>query len=367
MMNNIGIYIHIPFCKSKCAYCNFVSGKFCQKFQKEYVKTLLEEIKIYKINKKISSIFFGGGTPSILPSSEINKILNCIKNNFKLTKNVEISIECNPNSVNFNKLFNYFKLGFNRISFGVQSLDDEVLNKIGRVHNRNQAIRAIKQAKMAGFNNINVDLLLGIKENKNIFKEIELLKSLGVTHISAYMLILEKETPLYKMVNEDKIKLLNEEQSIQEYEKYLKILNNFGFKRYEISNFCLKGFECKHNLNYWQCGEYVGFGVASHSYLDGIRYSNTENICEYVNDHNLKTYEKLSNKEKLEELIMLGLRTKKGVPLKNLLKYNYDPLKNKNALKMLCLKLIKINKTHLYITSKNFGITNQIILKLIED
>lgn len=334
--------------------------------QKRYVQTLIKEIEETKYKRKVSSIFFGGGTPSILPAEDIKEIMLAIKNKFTLTKNAEISIECNPNSITEEKLKIYKNLGFNRISFGVQSLDDDVLKLIGRVHNRSEALQVINLANIAGFTNINADLLLGIKENKNISRDIEELKAAGVTHISAYMLILEQGTPLEILAKQNKVKLLSDDESVAQYEEYLKVLRQNGFYRYEISNFALKGYKCKHNINYWECGEYLGFGVAAHSYINGTRYSNTENILEYIESYNNKNFEKLTNQEKLEELIMLGLRTKRGVSLKKLEELGYKVLENKNALKMLSLGIIKLNSTHLYITSKNFGIANQIILKLVE-
>ena len=334
--------------------------------QKRYVQTLIKEIEETKYKRKVSSIFFGGGTPSILPAEDIKEIMLAIKNKFTLTKNAEISIECNPNSITEEKLKIYKNLGFNRISFGVQSLDDDVLKLIGRVHNRSEALEAINLANIAGFTNINADLLLGIKENKNISRDIEELKAAGVTHISAYMLILERGTPLEILAKQNKVKLLSDDESVAQYEEYLKVLRQNGFYRYEISNFALKGYKCKHNINYWECGEYLGFGVAAHSYINGTRYSNTENISEYIENYTNKSYEKLTNQEKLEELIMLGLRTKRGVSLKKLEELGYKVLENKNALKMLSLGIIKLNSTHLYITSKNFGIANQIILRLVE-
>lgn len=334
--------------------------------QKRYVQTLIKEIEETKYKRKVSSIFFGGGTPSILPAEDIKEIMLAIKSKFTLTKNAEISIECNPNSITEEKLKIYKNLGFNRISFGVQSLDDDVLKLIGRVHNRSEALQAINLANIAGFTNINADLLLGIKENKNISRDIEELKAAGVTHISAYMLILEHGTPLEILAKQNKVKLLSEDESVAQYEEYLKVLRQNGFYRYEISNFALKGYKCKHNINYWECGEYLGFGVAAHSYINGTRYSNTENILEYIENYTNKSYEKLTNQEKLEELIMLGLRTKRGVSLKKLEELGYKVLENKNALKMLSLGIIKLNSTHLYITSKNFGIANQIILRLVE-
>ena len=365
MIIKTGIYVHIPFCESKCFYCNFVSANYSAEIKEKYIEALFKEIETVSTKRTIYSIFIGGGSPSVLNSRLIVNLLEKIRSNFNISKNAEITIECNPNSLNYQKLKAYKKAGINRISIGIQSLDDGVLKLIGRRHNKSRAIQAIKMAKDVGFKNINVDLLIGITKNENIEKEIELLKSLGVTHISCYMLILEKNTILYNDVKNNKVKLLSEDESIQQYNMYLKALKQYNFKRYEISNFCLKGFECKHNINYWECGEYYGFGVSAHSYIDGVRYFNTDNILKYLDNFNNKVYEKLTDKEKIEELIMLGLRMTKGVNLLSLKALGYNILENKNALKMLSLNLIKINKRRLYITYKNFGIANQIILKLI--
>ena len=326
---------------------------------------MFKEIETVSTKRTIYSIFIGGGSPSVLDGEIIIKLLNKIYSCFKVSKNAEITIECNPNSLTYKKLVEYKKAGINRISIGVQSLNDDVLKLIGRKHNKKQALDAIKLAKDVGFKNINVDLLIGITKNENIEKEIELLKSLGVTHISCYMLILEKNTILYNDVKNNKVKLLSEDESIQQYNMYLKALKQYNFKRYEISNFCLKGFECKHNINYWECGEYYGFGVSAHSYIDGVRYFNTDNILKYLDNFNNKVYEKLTEKEKIEELIMLGLRMTKGVNLLSLKALGYNILENKNALKLISLNLIKINSKRAKITYNNFGIANQIILKLI--
>ena len=365
MIIKTGIYVHIPFCESKCFYCNFVSANYSAEIKEKYIEALFKEIETVSTKRTIYSIFIGGGTPSVLDAELIVNLLEKIRSKFKISKNAEITIECNPNSLNYQKLKAYKKAGINRISIGIQSLDDGVLKLIGRRHNKSRAIQAIKMAKDVGFNNINVDLLIGITKNKTIDGDVLFLKKLGVTHISAYMLILEKDTALFEKVKNGTVKLLSEDESIEQYNEYLKTLRKYGFKRYEISNFCLKGFECKHNINYWECGEYYGFGVSAHSYIDGVRYFNTDNILKYLDNFNNKVYEKLTDKEKIEELIMLGLRMTKGVNLLSLKALGYNILENKNALKMLSLNLIKINKRRLYITYKNFGIANQIILKLI--
>ena len=366
MRTNFGIYVHIPFCQSKCVYCNFVSGCYKEEIISKYFEKLWKEIENFHTNKLVTSIFFGGGTPSSVSHKYIVKTLEIIKNHFRIAKNVEISLEANPNSVNLEKLNAYFNAGFNRISFGVQSLNDETLKFLGRLHTKSQALEAIKLANSVGFQNINADILLGVSKEENFNESIQDLSMAGVTHISAYMLILEKDTKLYSLVKQKKVELLSEDESIDQYDVIKKILKQQGFKRYEISNFAKAGFECKHNLNYWTCGEYIGFGVSAHSYLNNRRFSNSDVIENYLQDKCDTKSEFISKIKQFEELIMLGLRTKKGVSLKALKNVGFNPLKNKNVLKLLSLNIIRLTKTHLKITNKFFGVANQIILKIIE-
>lgn len=359
--------MHLPFCESKCTYCNFISAKRSCLEQEKYIHALISEIEDFPAQKPASSIFLGGGTPSSIDEKYIEEIMRAIRKKFAVSRSAEISIECNPNSASLEKLKKYRELGFNRVSFGVQSLDDETLKNLGRLHTRGEALAAIKNAQLAGFDNINADLLLGVKnmseaEMENVIESLD-----GVTHISAYMLILEEKTKLFNMVKARKIKLLSDDESVNQYELFRKILKKHGFFRYEISNFAKKGYSCKHNENYWECGEYVGFGVSAHSYVDGVRFSNSDDFENYIQNYNAKTRETISKQEHIEELIMLGLRMKKGVSLEKLGELGYDALKNKNALKLAAAGMIKIGTKRMAIRENHFGVTNQIILKLIEN
>lgn len=372
-MSNFGIYVHIPFCKSKCKYCSFVSGVHSCESQKKYFENLKQEIQATEIKEKITSIFFGGGTPSSVESGYVCEILSQLKQQYKIQKNAEISLECNPNSANIEKLSAYKNAGFNRISFGGQSFDDNTLKILGRKHNANQIFEAIDLAKNAGFDNINLDLILGVNSlDENFEKNIIQLKNSGLTHISCYMLILEKGTPLYTEVKEKNVKILTDEEVISDYYKVIKILEKNGFMQYEISNFSLKNYQCKHNLNYWSCGQYQGFGLSAHSYVKNIRYANTSKLEEFnklpfsLKNIRLKN-QKISRNKQIEEYIMLALRTSKGIKLEKLKSLSYDILeeKQKEIAELLKNKAIKITKTNIRITQKYLVLSNQIILKLI--
>lgn len=365
-----GIYVHIPFCLSKCSYCSFVSKPGCEEEIEKYINFLCEEIrgkcKLFK-NKVCKTIYFGGGTPSLINEKLIQKVLKTIKNNYNLVNNVEISLECNPCTINYNKLLNYKKFGINRLSFGVQSFNDNELKILSRRHNSTTAKNAIQMAKEIGFNNISADVMIGIpgQTKHSLQLSVQQLIDLNVCHISAYMLMLEEGTKLFAQVKSGDVCVASDDESVDMYDMVYNMLIKNGFKRYEISNFAKTGFECKHNKIYWQLDEYVGFGVSAHSYYNGIRYANSDVFEEYYKG--LSTSEILTTKDKIEELIMLGLRQECGVAISSLLNLGYDILnERKNEIeKLLKNNLICIEDGHIKITQNNFGLTSAIILQLI--
>ncbi len=372
------IYVHIPFCDRKCYYCNFVSFVFDKAMQEKYFENLYDEIKGRKNSLEVTSIYFGGGTPSCVMQKYIIQTINLIKNNYHIAKDCEITIECNPQNVNEEKLRDYFEHGFNRISFGVQSLNEKKLKKIGRFQTKKQTFQAIKNAKKVGFKNISVDFLIGL-ENQTFFelkKHVKKLIKLGVKHISAYMLILEPETKLSKMLTNKEIKLISDEKAVEIYNKLYYFLKRKNFDRYEVSNFALKGFECKHNLGYWKLKNYLGFGLAAHSlenrknYLKNVqetnlisfinekkRSSNSTLMEEYLKGQG-RLEEKLTKKEIREEKIMLGLRTHEGVK-KEIIGENPEIEKLKKS------GFIEEVNGFIKVCEKQYGVLNQIILKLI--
>ena len=379
MKRPLAVYVHIPFCsKHKCFYCNFVS--FCNLQNKfdAYFDALVSEIKIQSKNFQhhiVKTIFFGGGTPSCVPAKFVKKTINAIKSNFFVSKNAEVTIEANPESLTLQKLKAYKQAGFNRLSIGAQSTNNLVLQTIGRQHTCASIKKAISCAKKVDYQNINVDMMVGLpNQTEQDCKDMAnfLIKN-SIPHVSCYSLILEEDTPLFCLFQENKIEIPDADQSVDMYNIVQKTLAKNEYLRYEVSNFAKKGFECKHNQTYWSGGEYVGFGVSAHSFCHGKRFFNTSNFDEYVSklSHNqlcTEGEEVLSKVQLQQERVMLSLRTKNGIDLQKFKNdFGVDLLDvKKNEVEFLLLhKLIKISKTHLKIANNAFYFMNSIIEKLI--
>lgn len=318
----IALYIHIPFCKQKCLYCDFPS--FCgqDKFMLEYSKALVKDIE--SINDRIiKTIFIGGGTPTYLSLESWTNIKTAIDKLIKVP-NLEFTVEGNPGTFTEEKLRFLKEMGVNRLSIGLQAWQDKLLTKLGRIHNVQEFIDAYKLARKLGFNNINVDLMFGIPDQSmSDFKEtLENIVCLKPEHISCYSLIVEEGTPFYKMYEEDKLNLPTEELEREMYRYTISFLRQNGYYQYEISNFAKIEKECMHNLVYWNLEEYIGCGSGSHSYVDGLRYRKTENIEEYIRDtymnKNLKLdIHKNSIEDDMEEFMFMGLRKTNGISIEN--------------------------------------------------
>lgn len=329
MMNNdnrqLGIYIHIPFCVSKCIYCDFLSFPADDSTKEKYVKALCREIKAagekeYKLHpgSEVSTVFFGGGTPSILHSALIVEIMNAVKDNFKLREDAEVTIECNPGTVSKEKLETYRFAGINRISFGLQSPNNRELKMLGRIHTYEQFEESYIAARLAGFDNINIDLMSAIPgQNVNSYLEnLRKVVALKPEHISAYSLIVEEGTPMYDLVERTKGRILpSEEEDRQMYALTKDVLKEAGYERYEISNYAKPGYECRHNISYWIRKDYLGFGLAAASLYDNMRFTNTREMDSYLDNpiENYSDCSKLSLSDAMEEYMFLGLRMMKGV------------------------------------------------------
>ena len=296
----IGIYVHIPFCKRKCYYCDFISYTNKDDKIEEYVEAVKKEIELQKIRSEITTIYIGGGTPSYIESKYIIEIMEeiCKKN---VSNNAEITIEVNPGTVTIEKLKDYKKCGINRLSIGLQSVQDELLKQIGRIHNFEQFLETYKMARKVGFKNINVDLMLGLPTQriKDLRESLEKVLELQPEHISVYSLIVEDGTPIANKIEKGEMQLPEEELERNMYCYVKNTLELNGYKHYEISNFAKKGYESKHNMNCWNQKEYIGIGAAAHSYRDITRYSNTEKIEEYI--RNVKN-EKLERNRIIHEI-----------------------------------------------------------------
>ena len=314
----VEIYIHIPFCIRKCDYCDFLSGPSGPKEQADYVQALLREIQAVEEGegRSVSSIFIGGGTPSVLDERLLGDILKEIRNRFKIEEDAEITIEVNPGTANIGKLQAYREMGINRLSIGLQSPEDRELKILGRIHNYGQFLETYQEARIVGFDNINIDLMSAIPDQtyEGWVKNLRTVAELEPEHISAYCLIVEEGTPFAAR----KLNLPDEDTEYNMYEATAQILKEYGFEQYEISNYARKGRECRHNVGYWTRQDYLGFGLGASSLYGKERFANTADMKKYL--ENSRNPEKIREKEpsltredEMAEFMFLGLRMTKGI------------------------------------------------------
>ena len=326
MKKTAGIYIHIPFCTVKCMYCDFYSITNRLEDTPQFIKAIIEEIKlskdIHNENYDFDTIFFGGGTPSLIDPIWIDKILTNLYKTFTFKKNIEISIEVNPGEIKLEKLKTLKKIGLNRISIGVQSLDEKLLKFLDRLHSPIESIETYKNARKAGFNNINADLIFNIPNQSLVQweKDIQTMIELNVDHISSYSLTVEKGTVLNKEVNRGNIIMPNDANDKRMYLLAVNELINNKYDQYEISNFAKQNKRCLHNLHYWNLDPYISFGPSSHSYDTKKRWWNTKSLDKYLKMISngklpIQGYETLNVKEKFNELILNGLRMNDGIKI----------------------------------------------------
>lgn len=314
-----GLYIHVPFCIRKCPYCGFYSVKHEKTLADGYVEAVIRNIRSYK-GKRIETdtVYFGGGTPSLLPPEDIKKILEAIKDSFILSDGSEITLEANPSSVTLDSLRGYRKAGVNRISFGVQSCDDGELKLLGRLHSVDTAQKAVMSAKSAGIENISVDLMIGTPNQTlgSLLRSADTAVSMDVNHISCYMLKIETGTPYdCEAIRQ---KLVSDDDVSDMYLALCKKLKEHGFKRYEISNFSKEGYESRHNCKYWRLEDYIGIGPSAHSYFNGERFYVPGDIEKFCRDELQTVIIEDSEPDILEEYIMLSLRLDEGMSLEKL-------------------------------------------------
>ena len=373
------VYIHIPFCKSKCHYCSFVSFNKLE-LKKEYLKALGQEIKQSYQGELLNTIYFGGGTPSLLTVQEFENLLRY----FNINENTEITTELNPDSCysngdfvsigncksgSYDYLRGLYDIGINRLSFGCQTFNNDILKQINRRHTSNQVIDVVKTAQRAGFNNISLDFIYGLPHQtpEMFYDDLKRGINLGIQHISLYGLKIEDGSWFYKNMPEQ---LPDDDTQADMYLGAIKLLTKHGFEHYEVSNFSKYGYNSKHNLNYWNNDEYYGFGVAAHGYLNSVRYGNVETLEEYLqNPLNHKESKILTEQEKLEEEIFLGFRKMKGIDVQNInFKYQIDfDEKYKNILeKYLKLKLIEKTDIGYKLTVQGILVSNVILADFLD-
>jgi len=325
-LGDMGLYVHIPFCKQKCMYCDFPAYQNLQDYYETYVYALVQEMDLWVSEhpeskaKPIDTIYFGGGTPTELSIQQLQMIVDKIKSTFTITDDCHMTIESNPGEVDLQYLTKLVKLGFNRISFGVQTFDDKALTMLHRSHNGEKAKQAVFDAKEAGFTDINIDLIYGLPRQtlEDIQYNLNILKDLPINHISTYGLQVEVGTYLYHLVQKNLISIPSESIDEAMYDTMMEGLKNQGFERYEISNFAKDSSYSRHNLKYWHYVDYLGFGAGAHSFYEGIRRSNNRNVMPYiqaVDRYTMPTIdtETITVERAQEDFCFLALRTKWGL------------------------------------------------------
>lgn len=352
-MKNIGLYIHVPFCVRKCRYCDFYSVTELS-LTDLYTSAVIRNIKAYGYG--FDTVYFGGGTPSLLTPKQIGAILSAAD----IAPNAEISMECNPNSVTENYLREVRLAGVNRLSFGVQSFDDNELKMLGRLHDSAQAVTAIETAKKVGFDNISADLMLAVSGQTfdSLGRSLDAVAKLPLTHISAYMLKVEEGTPL--AADENLLaQIPDEDDTADMYLEAVKRLADAGFEQYEISNFARDGFECKHNLKYWRCEEYLGIGPAAHSFIEGTRFACPKDLGRFISSE-FQEMVTIDTGGSAEEKAMLALRlVKEGLPIEAY------PATEMRAEMLIKASLLKKEKGTLRLTPEGCLVSNQIICHLL--
>lgn len=367
-----GIYIHIPFCKTRCKYCDFFSTTMLD-MRKEYVHVLIQEMdqrKSYLPTEEIHTIYFGGGTPSLMEQDDLALILQAIHERYHVDENAEITLEANPGDLTEGKLQSLRQIGFNRLSIGIQSFNNEMLQRIGRRHTAEQAILAVQKARKAGFHNISIDLIYGLpgQTMEEWIQEVNQAIALDVEHISAYCLSYEAGTPLTEMLRRGEISEVDEDIENHMYDYLVNTLETRGIERYEVSNFCKPQYYSQHNSSYWNSTPYLGLGAGAHSFDGTSRQWNISNLKVYMDEVvNRKKYferEQLSEKDIYNETIMLSLRTKWGIDITQL---NSQYLQNCNSVIQSYIERgLLINKqNHIIATQQGIHILNRIIEDLI--
>ena len=377
-----GLYIHIPFCKRKCRYCDFVS--FPEYSHEDiYFVALVSEMRKYAPlmrGRAFDTVFIGGGTPTSLKPGRIAALLNEARNCFEIKENAEITCEANPESATEEKLRELFEAGVNRLSIGLQSANDLELHRIGRIHTREDFLRAVSYAKRVGFTNINADVMHGLpgQTQESCLETLRLVTELGLPHISSYALILEEGTPLYDDVNAGKVTLPDPDETADMEDLGFEYLEANGYSRYEISNFAKEGFACRHNLNYWDNGDYLGVGLNSHSALslkgEWTRFNNTENLAEYIRELGegklpVRDTRRIERDEEMFESIMLGLRKTEGISRADFeARFNVDPVIHYSPVvtELELEDMLEVTEQRMFLTKHGLDFQNEALIKFME-
>ncbi len=363
-MSSLGIYIHVPFCAKKCAYCDFYSENYRKNTVSQYVEAVIRNLKAYSDKSRLTdTVYFGGGTPSLLSPEQIKIILDTVENNFVLSEKPEITLETNPNTVNFNKLSEFRHAGINRLSIGVQSMIDDELKFLGRTHSADRAEKAVIDAYRAGFENISCDVMIALQNQSadSLEYTLDKITSLPIQHISGYILKTESGTPFD--CDEIKNSLPDDDLTAELYIKMTETLKNKGFHQYEVSNFALKDFESRHNCRYWKCLDYIGIGPSAHSCNNGKRFAVERNLNEFISNEVQKVTITDEHPCTFEEYAMLRLRLTEGLDLNAFPEHKDSILKKIPAL--IKSGYINYNNDNISLTPNGFLVSNSVIEYLV--
>lgn len=360
------LYVHVPFCIRKCKYCSFYSLPYDEDLEKLYITAILKEIELTKeIPHFVKTIYIGGGTPSCLSIKNLEKLLLNLRKNFKIAQHIEFSIEINPKTLDMQKLDLMRDFGVNRLSIGVQSFNNRELSFLGRIHNSEEAIKTIKIALDRGFRNISIDLIYGIpyQSLRSWQKTLNKAVDMDIVHISLYELSVEHNTQFAKELSSKKFSLPYEEKIVRMYEFASDFLKEKGFRKYEISNFAKKGFQCRHNISYWLRKPYLGIGPSAHSFINNKRFHNPSSLFSYAqslkNGNFAWIYDySIDRIEKLKEKIFLGLRMKRGIILKKSCLIDFFNIFEKE-------KLLTISGNRVKLTDKGMILSNEIFARVL--
>ena len=371
--DGIGLYIHIPFCKRKCNYCDFPSFQgISQTEKKKYVDALISEINSYSRPEKIkvNTVFIGGGTPSLLGGEEMGRVLSSVYESFEVSEDAEISMEANPGTLTLENAIAYRSSGINRISIGSQSFCENELKKLGRIHNSGAISEAVAIAREAGFSNINLDLMYGIPEQTmdSFKRSLDSLIALSPEHVSVYGLIIEEGTPFFRGLAE--LRLPTEDAECDMYYLAAQLLSDNGYRHYEISNYAKEGYECRHNLKYWRDEEYIGVGLAAHSYFGKKRYSNPVTLDEYFSFERERyiSTEDIDREANAYEYVMMHLRLSEGFSLseyKERFGTAFTDGREETLSRFIELGYLMLTDGRISLTERGFYVSNAILTELI--
>jgi len=364
-MNPCALYIHIPFCVSKCAYCDFASWAGRERDQARYLLALEEEFKAAALRYgklPVGTVFIGGGTPSILPEDAVMRLMAMARARFMVSEDAEITVEANPGTLSPGKLRAWRDSGVNRLSMGLQAAQPRLLEMLGRIHSADEAVQSVEWARAAGFRNLNLDLMYALpgQSMAEWVESIQFALKLNPEHLSLYSLIVEPGTRIERAISDGALPAPDDEAAISMQRAAGRILSRRGYARYEISNYCKPGFECRHNLTYWTRGDYLGLGCAAHSMVMGERFENTSDLDQYLSGVREVARHAIGAEEAREEAILLGTRTALGIPLELV------ATKKAQVERLRAGGFVRVEKGRLVLTDRGMEVQNAVVLELVD-